>query len=144
MPPPTMRRIRLMAPIWDSAARLCKGGRFVLDDRRRNDARGEDIGEGLAGDERASRDLGAMRGEGEQMGELDLADDVARPGAGLAQGGGVFEPDDTARLATMIHTSSRPCGMSSYRPACITTSSIAVAQPSDRSSKMLNSGGVWR
>ena len=37
-----------------------------------------------------------------------------------------------ARCATMIQTISRDRGLSSYRPACIIHSSIAVAMPSAR------------
>src|SRR5205809_6670929 len=85
MPPPTMRRMRLIGWIWASAARLRKVGCLGLDNRWWDDARGKDSGEGITEHERATFDLGTVGSSRQQMVELHLADDVARAVAGLAE-----------------------------------------------------------
>src|SRR3954463_7652246 len=91
---------------------LPRRGRFrhlVLDDRRRDDARGEDRREGRAVVVRPLLELGAVRGEREQMIELHLSDDIAWSVAGLAQVEQLFEADEpTGRIRPAAR---RPAGV---------------------------------
>ena len=70
---------------------------LVLDDRWRDDARGEDrVRRSSRLYERPPLNLGPVRGEREQMVELQLADDVARAIAGLAKVEQLLEADQPA------------------------------------------------
>ena len=70
---------------------------LVLDDRRRDDARREDRGEGVAVDERAMLDCSARwEARASRWSSSSLADDVARAVAGLAQVKQLLEPDQPA------------------------------------------------
>ena len=111
---------------------------FVGDQRRRDDAGSEDCGEGVPGDKRAVLGIGTMGRVGQEMIELHLADDVARPVTRLAKIEQLFEADEPA--VGVGPAARRPFGVKPpglgetgiQRPSLVSNSRPASSAPSSR------------
>src|SRR5258707_9771415 len=79
---------------WSSPGRFAAD--FVLDQRRLDDAGGQNPPHRLAQDEWPVLGIGGVRLDREQLVQLHLADDVARPIARLAQVKQLLEADQAA------------------------------------------------